>query len=127
MLPARSRMRHAALLLFALLALPLAGCSPSIADLNARPEKYYTHRVKVVGYIERTQFLRHGTLLEVSDTRGRRLIVRSVEPVDAQTGDWVRIEGVFAPEVTVEDATLYDVLSAEQVERTRAPRFQNLF
>jgi hypothetical protein len=119
-------MRLAATLPVALLAVSLAGCSPSIADLNARPDKYYTHQVKVVGRIERTQFLPHATLLEVSDARGRRLIVRSAEPVEAQTGDWVKIQGVFVPEVNVENATLYDVLSAEQVERTRAPRFQNL-
>lgn len=120
-------MRLTTTLPVALLTLSLAGCAPSIADLNARPDKYYTRQVKVVGRIERTQFLPHATLLEVSDAHGRRLIVRAAEPVEAETGDWVKIQGAFVPEVNVEDATLYDVLSAERVERTRPPRFQNLF
>ncbi len=119
-------MRLRAILLIALLVLPLAGCAASIASINARPDKYYQHKVKVVGHIERMQFLPHATLLEVADARGRRLLVRSVDPVEAETGDWVRIEGVFVPEVNVEDATLYDVLSAERIARTRAPRFRNL-
>jgi len=119
-------MRLRACLLAALLALPLAGCSPSIASLNARPDKYYQHRVKVVGRIARMQFLPHGTLMEVTDGEGRRLLVRSVDPVEAETGDWVRIEGIFVPEVNVEDATLYDVLAAERIARRRPPRFLNL-
>ena len=119
-------MRLRPILLVGLLVLALAGCGASIASLNARPDKYYQHKVKIVGRIERMQFLPHATLLEVADAQGRRLLVRSVDPVDAEGGDWVRIEGVFVPEVNVEDATLYDVLSAESIKRTRAPRFRNL-
>jgi hypothetical protein len=119
-------MRLPALVLAVSLVLPLAGCGPSIASLNARPDKYYQHKVQVVGHIERMQFLPHGTLLEVADGQGRRLLVRATDPVEAETGDWVRIEGVFVPEVTVEDATLYDVLAAERIVRRGAPRFLNL-
>ncbi len=82
------------------------------------------------------QFLPHGTLLEVADGQGRRLLVRSVDPIEAETGDWVRIDGIFVPEVNVEDATLYDVnvedatlydvLAAERIVRRRAPRFLNV-
>jgi len=112
-------MRLRACLLVVSLVLPLAGCAPSIASINARPDKYYQHRVKIVGRIARMQFLPHGTLLEVADGEGRRLLVRSVDPVEAETGDWVRIEGIFVPEVNVEDATLYDVLAAERIVRRR--------
>ena len=119
-------MRLRALLPAALLLLPLAGCGATIASINARPDKYYQHKVKIVGRIERMQFLPHGTLLEVADGQGRRLLVRSVDPIEAETGDWVRIEGIFVPEVNVEDATLYDVLAAERIVRRRAPRFLDL-
>jgi len=119
-------MRLRALLPAALLLLPLAGCGATIASINARPDKYYQHKVKIVGRIERMQFLPHGALLEVADGQGRRLLVRSVDPIEAETGDWVRIEGVFVPEVNVEDATLYDVLAAERIVRRRAPRFLNI-
>src|SRR3989441_8532753 len=115
-------MRLRACLLVVSLVLPLAGCAPSIAGINARPDKYYQHRVKIVGRIARMQFLPHGTLLEVTDGEGRRLLVRSVDPVEAETGDWVRIERIFVPEVNVEEATLYDVLAAEHIVRRRAPR-----
>jgi hypothetical protein len=108
------------------LALTLAGCAPSISSINARPDKYYEHKVTVTGRISRTQFLPHETLLEVTDERGGRMLVRSAEPVDASTGDWVRIEGVLVPEARVADVVLYDVLSAEKVERTHAPRFADL-
>jgi len=118
------RLRH--LLPAALLVLPLAGCAPTIANLNARPDKYYQHKVKVVGRIARMQFLPHGTLLEVADGQGRRLLVRSTDPVEAETGDWVSIEGILVPEMNVEEATLYDVLAAERVVRRRAPRFLNV-
>src|SRR2546430_14518907 len=114
-------MRLRACLLVVSLVLPLAGCAPSIAGINARPDKYYQHRVKIVGRIARMQFLPHGTLLEVTDGEGRRLLVRSVDPVEAEAGDWVRIEGIFVPEVNVEDTTLYDVLAAERIVRRRGP------
>jgi len=119
-------MRLAPILLVALLALPLVGCGATIAGINARPDKYYQHKVKVVGRVARMQFLPHGTLLEVADAQGRRLLVRSVEAVEADAGDWVRIEGIFVPEVNVEDATLYDVLAAERIVRRGAPRFLDL-
>ena len=119
-------MRLSTRLLVVSLALSLAGCGATIAGINARPDKYYQHKVKIVGRISRMQFLPHGALLEVTDGQGRRLIVRSVEAVEAEAGDWVKIEGIFVPEANVEEATLYDVLSAERITRTRQPRFLNL-
>jgi hypothetical protein len=120
-------MRVRPLLALSLVALPLAAaCGPSISSINARPDKYYEHKLSLVARVVRTQFLPHETLLEVADARGARIIVRSAEPVDAEVGDWVRIEGVLVPEVKVEDAVLYDVVSAERVSRTRAPRFRNI-
>jgi hypothetical protein len=119
-------MRLRPLLSASLLALAVAGCAPSISGINARPDKYYEHKVKFRGRIERTQYLAHEALLEVSDTHGGRIIVRVAEAVDVQTGDWVKIEGVLVPEARVEDVVLYDVVAAEKVSRTRAPRFVDL-
>jgi len=44
-------MRLRAILLAVVVALPLAGCAPSIESLNARPDKYYQHKVTIVGRI----------------------------------------------------------------------------
>jgi hypothetical protein len=108
------------------LALMLAGCPPSISGINARPDKYYQHKVDFRGRIRRMQFLAHETLLELADTRGGRILVRAAEPVEAETGDWVRVEGVLVPEARVEDVVLYDVVTAEKISRARAPRFVGL-
>jgi hypothetical protein len=63
----------------------------------------------------------------VADAHGARILVRTTSPVDAEVGDWVRVEGVLVPESHVVDGgTLYDVIVAEKVSRTRAPRFTNL-
>jgi hypothetical protein len=124
--PPAAAMRLPTILSASLLALVLAGCAPSISGINARPDKYYEHKVKFRGRIERTQYLEHDTLLEVSDTHGGRIIVRVAEAVDAQTGDWVKIEGVLVPEARIADAVLYDIIAAEKVSRTRAPRFVGL-
>jgi hypothetical protein len=104
----------------------LAGCAASISGINARPDKYYQHKVTFTGRIERTQYLPHDTLLEVSDERGGRILVRSADPVEAATGDWVKVEGILVPEARVADVVLYDVVTAERVRPTRAPRLRNL-
>ena len=126
MVPARCRMRPGAPLVAIALAVLLSACGTNISTINARPDKYYEHKVKFRGRIERTQYLEHDTLLEVSDTHGGRIIVRVAEAVDAQTGDWVKIEGVLVPEARIADAVLYDIIAAEKVSRTRAPRFVGL-
>jgi hypothetical protein len=66
------------------------------------------------------------TLLEIVDSRGGRILVRSRKPVEAQSGDWVRVEGVLVPETQVQDVRLYDVVVAEDISRTRAPRLRDL-
>jgi uncharacterized membrane protein YcgQ (UPF0703/DUF1980 family) len=104
----------------------LSACAPSISGINARPDKYYQHKVTLTGRVARMQFLPHETLLEIADARGGRILVRSAEAVDAETGDWVRVEGVLVPEAHVEEVVLYDVVAAERVSRTRAPRFKDL-
>ena len=119
-------MRLCALLVASVTALALAGCAPSISSINARPDKYYEHKVKFTGRITRTQFLPHETLLEVTDERGGRILVRSADPIEATTGDWVRVDGILVPEARVADVVLYDVVTAEHVERTHAPRFVDL-
>ena len=119
-------MRLGCSLLIAALAVVPFACAPSISGINARPDKYYQHKVTFTGHIRRMQFLAHETLLEVADSRGGRIVVRSAEPVDADTGDWVKVEGVLVPETHVDDAVLYDVVAAERISRTRAPRFMDL-
>ena len=119
-------MRIGSVVLASALAVALAGCAPSISGINARPDKYYEHKVSFRGRIQRIQFLAHETLLEIADERGSRILVRSAAPVEAEAGDWVRVEGVLVPEARIEDVVLYDVLTAEEVERTRAPRFIDL-
>jgi len=119
-------MRLPVLLLVSALVVALAACGTSISGINARPDKYYQHKVKFTGRVGRIQFLPHETLLEVADPHGGRIIVRAAEPVDAQTGDWVQVEGVLVPEAKIEDVVLYDVVTAEEVKRSRPPRFADL-
>ena len=119
-------MRLARILAISSLSIALAGCGLSISGINSRPDKYYQHKVKFSGRIERMQYLPHDTLLEVSDERGGRILVRSAEPVEATTGDWVRVEGVLVPEARVADVVLYDVVTAERVTLTHAPRLLGL-
>ena len=66
------------------LALPLAlaaglvACGPTISSINARPDKFYQHKVKFTGRIARTQVLPAETLLEIADRRGARIVVPEV-------------------------------------------------
>src|SRR5262249_55256256 len=92
-LPARSRMRPAPRLLAIALAAALGGCGATISGINARPDKYYEHKLTFTGSVQRMQFLAHETLLEVADSRGGRIIVRSSEPVDVEVGEWVKVTG----------------------------------
>jgi hypothetical protein len=66
------------------------------------------------------------TLLEIADARDNRLLVRVSRPVDAAVGEWVEVTGVLVPEARVGDTVLYDVLTAEDVSRTRGPWFPNI-
>jgi len=122
------RLRHVAPVVAFSCALAACGSmfSPTISGINARPDKYYEHKVTFTGRIQRTQYLAHETLLELADTHGGRIIVRSAEPVEAETGDWVKVEGVLVAEAHVDEAVLYDVVTAERIGRTRAPRFIDL-
>ena len=113
-------------LLLAALPAALAACGLTISTINARPDKYYQHKVNFVGRIARTQRLPAETLLEIADARGSRILVRTTEPLEVDTGDWVRVRGILVPETRVGDAVLYDVVTAERIRRTRAPRFRNL-
>ena len=108
------------------LAASLGGCRVGIADINSRPTKYYEHQITFVGRIARTQRLEDCTLLEVADSRDHRILVRSTEPVEAGTGDWIKVTGVLVAEARAGGTTLYDVVAAEHISPTRAPRLQNL-
>ncbi len=119
-------MRRLVIVLAVGLGVALAGCSAGITDINARPQKYYQHKVTVKGRIARLETVGGETLLELADTRDHRILVRSTEPVEPTIGEWVKVTGVLVPEARVADRTLYDVISAERVIRTRPPRFPNL-
>lgn len=124
--PAPGRMRLAHLLLACTLVSGLGACAPTISAINARPEKYYQKQVSFRGQITRAQPLAGETLLEVADARGGRILVRVTEAVEQGPGDWVRVDGLLLPEARVADRVLYDVVAAERIRRTRAPRFLNL-
>jgi len=108
------------------LAVGLSGCGPSISALNARPQKYYQKKVEVRGQIMRTQQLPGEVLLEIADARGARILVHATAPTEGATGDWVLVKGLLVPEARVGDQVLYDVIMADRVRRTRAPRLRNL-
>jgi hypothetical protein len=109
-----------------LLTAALAGCSPSIADLNLRPERHYQQKVTVKGQIARRQDVQGETLLELADARENRILVSVKGPVDAAVGDWVAATGVLVPETRVGGQSLYDVVVAEDVSSARAPFLPNL-
>ena len=122
----RSRMRLRRLALPFALAAGLGACGPTISSINARPDKFYQHKVKFTGRIARTQVLPGETLLEIADRRGARIIVRSTAPVEAGADDWVKVTGLLVPETRVGDAVLYDIVLADRIVRTHAPRFMGL-
>jgi uncharacterized membrane protein YcgQ (UPF0703/DUF1980 family) len=119
-------MQAGRLLVTAALAVGLAACGVTVAAVNARPEKYYQHKVTLVGEIVRMQQLTGETLLEIADARGARILVRTTAPLDVERGDWVEVKGILVPEARVGDATIYDVVTADEVSRTHAPRLRNL-
>jgi hypothetical protein len=104
----------------------LAACGVSVSTINARPDRYYQKKVSFSGRIARQQHLPGETLLEIADVRGGRILVHTSGPVEADTGDWVRVEGILVPEARVGDSVLYDVVTAERISRRRPPRFQNV-
>jgi hypothetical protein len=118
-------MRVAEVVLVGALAAALAACGVTISQINARPDRYYQHPVDFTGRIARLQALPDTTLLEVVDPRGSRILVRAASP-EAVAGDWVRVHGILVPETRVGEALLYDVVVAERVKRTHAPRLANL-
>jgi hypothetical protein len=113
-------------LLVAALAACLTACGVSVSRVNERPDKYYQQKLSFRARITRTQQLSEAVVLEVADEHGARILVRATPPVDAEIGDWVHVEGVLVPEERIEGGTLYDLVVAEKVSRTRAPRFTNL-
>jgi len=103
------------------------GCGVDITDINARPAKYYQHKVDFRGRIARSQRLASETLLEVEDAHGSRILVHSAAPIEYANGDWVRVRGILVPDARVGDVTVYDVVMVDNISSTRAPRFANLF
>lgn len=99
----------------------LAGCSTKIRDLNLRPDRHYQERLSVTGRVMRLQAVGGETLMEIADRGENRLLVRISKPVDVSVGDWVKVTGVLVPEARLADTAVYDVLTAEDVSRTRGP------
>ena len=104
----------------------LVGCSPGISELNARPDHFYQKKLTITGRIARTQDFPEEKLLEVADARDHRILVRVSGPIEAVTGDWVKVTGVLVPEARVGGSSVYDVITAETIKPTSAPRFRNL-
>ena len=102
--------------------LALSACSKSIADINLRPDRYYQQTVRFVGQVSRMETLTSETLLEIVGERGSRILVKSLKPVEVQTGDWVSVKGLLVPEARVGDAVLYDVVLADEVSPRGPPR-----
>ena len=103
-------------------ALALAACGPTISDINLRPDRHYQKTVYFIGQVSRLERLPGETLLEVVGQRGGRILVKSTEPVEVQSGDWVSVKGLLVPEARVGDAVLYDVVVAERVSPRGPPR-----
>jgi hypothetical protein len=104
----------------------LAACGVGVADINARPDKFYQKQVAFTGRIARRQILPAETLLEIADVRGSRILVRSKAPVDLDVGEWVTVRGLLVPEARVGDVVVYDVVDADRIERGRRPRFTGI-
>jgi len=120
-------MRFARPLIVVALASGLVACGVSVSDINKEPKSYYQEKVSFRGRIARMQVVEGETLLEIADNRESRILASSEEPVEYQTGDWVRVKGILVPEARVGGTTLYDVVVIESIRRSRSPRFRNLF
>ena len=102
--------------------LALAACGAPISEINLRPDKYYQETVSFIGQVGRMERFTGETLVEVVGQRGGRILVKTTEPVEAQSGDWVSVKGLLVPEARVGDAVLYDVVIAEKVSPRGPPR-----
>ena len=119
-------MRRRWLLVLAL-SVAVAGCGAGIADLNAKPNKFYQQSVSFKARISRIQSLEGETLLEVADAQEHRIFVRTSGPVEAGVDEWVKIEGTLVPEARVGGKIVYDIVMADSVTSARAPLLRNLF
>ena len=119
-------MRRRWLLVLAL-SVAVAGCGAGIADLNAKPNKFYQQSVSFKARISRMQSLDGETLLEVADAQEHRIFVRTSGPVDVGVDEWVKITGTLVPEARVGGKIVYDIVMADSVESARAPLLRNLF
>ncbi len=104
----------------------IVACGPTIEQLNLRPDKFYQQKVSFRGQISRMQIVGGDTLLELADPHERLILVRTSRPVEYQVGDWVKVTGVLVPEARVADRTVYDVVTAEEIDSARAPFLPNL-
>jgi len=110
-----------------ILALTLAACGATIAEINQRPQLFYDDQVTVVGRVSRLHAFSDEVLVELADPQ-ERLILARVAAADApKIGDWIKVRGVFVPELRVGDQVVYDAIAAERVKPHRAPWLPNLF
>jgi hypothetical protein len=109
------------------LSIAIAGCGAGIAELNAKPNKFYQESVSFKARVSRIQPLEGETLLEVADAQEHRIFVRTAGTVDVSVDDWVKIEGTLVPEARVGGKLVYDIVMADSVTSARAPLLRNLF
>jgi hypothetical protein len=115
-------MRAAALCLALAGSLALAACGQTISQINARPERHYQKQVRFIGQVSRLERLPGETLVELVGQRGGRILVKTTEPAEVESGDWVSISGLLVPETRVGDQVLYDVVVADRLSRRGPPR-----
>ena len=126
MVAAAAVMRLARHALVGLSVAALAACAPTVGEMNARPDRYYQQTITLTACVARRQDLSDGVLLELADPAGARILVRADAPVEVEAGDWVKVRGIFVPEARAGGATLYDVVVAEKIGHTHAPRLMHL-
>jgi hypothetical protein len=101
-----------------------AGCRPGIATVNATPERYYAHELRLygrVGEVTPPATPDSPTVFQLVAESGERMIVVTAAPFTLEPGDWVRARGQFNGEVRVGERVLYDALVATSIRRARAP------
>lgn len=103
-------------------SLALLGCGQTISGINARPDRHYQKQVRFMGQVGRIERFPTETLMEVVGRRGGRILVKSEEALEVESGDWVSVSGLLVPETRVGDAVVYDVVLAERVTRRGPPR-----
>jgi hypothetical protein len=109
------------LLLAGLVATIIVGCAPSIATINANPQKYYEEQVTVRGRVSRRQIVDDQALLELANSQERRILVLLPAAEAPKVGDWVKVKGALTADRSVGGVVVYDVVVAERARHVGGP------